>query len=194
MKSIWCLAIIAVFSLLFIYSPAMAQNRVVVIPLVSDDGPTCSGVLHENRWCNNYDGTVTDLTTGLVWLQIATWGGDKPWRNSSTDCDPPDYTCYDDAHTRAGLLQDGTAGAGLSDGSVRGEWRLPTREELNHAFSGTDNAYGSGAFLGLQLLYYWTSTSSISLSYAIQIAPGPTLATTSKTNLRQVWPVRDGNN
>lgn len=36
---------------------------------------TCKGTLYENRWCDNGNGTVTDLTTCLVWLKKADWGG-----------------------------------------------------------------------------------------------------------------------
>ncbi len=76
-----------------------AQNKVVVIPL-TDDGITCKGTLVGIRWCDNGDSTVTDMTTGLVWLKYADWGGKKPWR-SDTSGD------HDDADTRAGILQDG---------------------------------------------------------------------------------------
>jgi hypothetical protein len=65
-------------------------------------GCTCTGTLYENRWCDNGNGTVTDLTTCLVWLQKADWGGLKKWG----DC-----TTYDDANTRAGLLYVGASAA-----------------------------------------------------------------------------------
>ena len=65
----------------------LAQNKVVVIPLFSD-GSTCAGTLVGTRWCDNGDSTVTDMTTGLVWLKFADWGGLKPWRsNTSGDYD-----------------------------------------------------------------------------------------------------------
>lgn len=97
---------------------------------------TCSNPANvtNGRWCDNGNGTVTDLlgatvagtTSGvrgrcLVWLQNAGWGGTKNWRVNAIDG-------YDDAHARAGILSDGTAG--LSDGSVEGDWRLPTKVEL----------------------------------------------------------------
>ena len=78
--------------------------------------------LAATRFMDNGDGTVTDLTTCLVWLQKADWGGAKPWE----DC----TTSHDDAHSRAGILISGTVGANLSDGSVEGDWRLPTKTEL----------------------------------------------------------------
>jgi len=116
---------------------------------------TCKGTLVGTRWCKNGDdmlgdGTVTDMTTCLVWLKYADWGGTKPWRNSSTDCSSPDYTCYDDAHTRAGNLCDGTQihtqvipGHAplvyyLKDGSSYEDWRLPTQRELYNLTHGTE--------------------------------------------------------
>ncbi len=104
---------------------------------------TCSGTLTGTRWCDQGDGTVKDMTTGLVWLQNASWGVFKPWRNSAD---------YDDAHTRAGLLDAGASGAGLSDGSIIGDWRLPTKNELYGLANGTE-AIRSGnmrAFSGVQ--------------------------------------------
>ena len=88
---------------------------------------TCKGTLYAGRWCDNGDGTVTDLTTCLVWLQKADWGGSRKWE----DC-----TTHDDANTQAGILEDGTADANLSDGSVAGDWRLPTKTELNGLVNG----------------------------------------------------------
>ncbi|MBF0476196.1 MAG: hypothetical protein HQK59_10245, partial [Deltaproteobacteria bacterium] len=70
---------------------------------------TCKGSLsHQGRWCNNHDGTVTDMTTGLVWLFDARWGGMYPlWTESQQD------TAYD----RASLVQNGNP-ASLIDGST----------------------------------------------------------------------------
>ena len=107
-------------------------------------GCTCRGTMIGTRWCDNGDGTVTDLIgydgkgECLVWLKKADWGGTKPWRNDSTDCDSPTYTCYDDAHQRAGLLYAGATDADLSDGSVEGDWRLPTKTELSGLANGTE--------------------------------------------------------
>jgi hypothetical protein len=43
-------------------------------------GTTCSGTLSSGgRWCDNGNGTVTDMTTGLIWLKNATCGGMKTW-------------------------------------------------------------------------------------------------------------------
>ena len=98
-----------------------------VIPVQNKCGP-CKGTRSSGgRWCDNGDGTVTDMATCLVWLKYADWGGEKPWEV---------YTGYDDAHTRAGMLESGeiisTSGETvyLTDGSDVGDWRLPTKTEL----------------------------------------------------------------
>jgi len=37
--------------------------------------PTCEGDLSAlGRWCDQLDGTVKDMTNGLVWLKKADWG------------------------------------------------------------------------------------------------------------------------
>lgn len=121
----------------------------------------CSGTLSAGgRWCDQGDGTVKDMTTGLVWLQNADWGGQKNWRNYSTDCSGPNYTCFDDVHHRAASLAAGATGADLSDGSVEGDWRLPTKEELIGLSNGTEaiRSTSPGPFAGVQSYQYWSST------------------------------------
>jgi hypothetical protein len=150
---------------------------------------TCEGTLIGTRWCDNGNGTVTDMTTGLVWLQKADWGGTKPWRSS---------TSYDDAHTRAGLLKAGSANANLSDGSTEGDWRLPTKNELYKLAIGTD-AVGSGnmqAFTGVQFFAsYWSgSTYEASTDAAWHVIMSFGFASFSVKTLNfYVWPVRGGN-
>lgn len=86
-----------------------------------DDGALQLGVAWPNpRFTNNFDGTVTDHLTGLVWLQHANCIGLTNWTG---------------ALNLANALYDGWTGAGggdcgLSDGSVAGDWRLPNIREL----------------------------------------------------------------
>ena len=162
---------------------------------------TCAGTLSAGgRWCDNGNGTVTDMTTGLVWLQKADWGGLKPWRNSSTDCSSPNYTCYDDAHQRAGLLESGSASANLSDGSVVGDWRLPTKSELVGIMQGNEFIRSSNIYMftGVQSAYYnvfWSSTTyAVEPDYAwyVDVYYG-SVKRTSKGFKVYVWPVRSDN-
>lgn len=177
-------------------SVVMAQNRVVVIPLM-EDAITCSGTLVGTRWCNNGDGTVTDMTTGLVWLRDASWGGTRPWRINSS-CGGVDYSCLNDAHARAGILYSGAAGTNLSDGSVRGDWRLPTKTELYQLANGVEAVRDTTmrAFIGVQYSYYWSSTTyatEIQDAWIVHLGSGGS-AIDLKTVYYWVWPVRNSTN
>lgn len=142
------------------------------------------GTLVGTRWCDNGDGTVTDMTTGLVWLQEASWGGLKKWE----DC-----TGHDDAHTRAGLLKAADY-AWLSDGSVEGDWRLPTLGELKALTSGTEpvSLGDMRAFSGVQSFYYWSSTTyanDMLYAWVVLMDDGNVLSD-AKDAPDSVWPVR----
>jgi hypothetical protein len=66
------------------------------------------------RYADCGNGTVTDSVTGLIWLKDA----------ACPSLGTPDYV---NGNAAARGLRDGQCG--LSDGSVAGEWRLPTRDE-----------------------------------------------------------------
>lgn len=152
------------------------------------------------RWCVNGNGTVTDLlgatvdgkTIGrcLVWLQNASWGGTREWRINAIDQ-------YDDADTRAGLLANGATGANLSDGSVIGDWRLPTYYELRVLTSDPERILSDSPdpFLGVHRdEYYWSSSSyaaTPSLAYIRDLFDGGG-GLDVKRYAHYVWPVRDG--
>jgi hypothetical protein len=153
-----------------------AQNKVVVVPFFHDtDVLTCKGTIVGTRWCDQENGTVKDMTTGLIWLKNAAWGGAKVWRINSV-CNHPDVTCHDDAHQRAASLSDGAVDAGLTDGSVEGEWRLPTKAEIQNLSNGEEAVRSNSmrAFTGV-LSFYWTSSSVVgneSAAYAINMENG----------------------
>ena len=151
-----------------------------------EGGPTCS--LNGTRWCDNEDGTVTDMTTGLIWLKKADWGGIRPLYASDVSTE--------NAYDRASLLKAGADGAELADGSVEGDWRLPTKSELQGLTTG-DEAVSSGnmrAFSGVQPSNYWSSSTS---SGGTDNAWGVILDVGAvgygyKTFEVYVWPVRGG--
>ena len=185
----------------FFTSQATAQDKVVVIPLLGDDKATecitCTGTLVGTRWCDNGDSTVTDMTTGLVWLKFADWGRGKPWRSDT----PGDY---DDARTRAGLLHDGVVvhtgplSTLLRDGSVVGDWRLPTWRELMHLTSGAEAVHFENmrAFSGVQTFPYWPSTTDqVVVGYAWAVLMDNNNGSSgqyTKETVYFVWPVRAG--
>ena len=130
------------------------------------------------RFNDNYDGTVTDRLTGLIWLKNADAFGEVEWR---------------DALIRAKQLCDGEYG--LDDGSRRGDWRLPNIREL---FSLID--YGTGVplipekhpFEKVRSAIYWTNTSLIAapnLAWMMTLGIGPTVFDL-KINPNRMWPVR----
>lgn len=153
-------------------------------------GQTCQGTLSPGgRWCDNGNGTVTDMTTGLIWLKKANCGGRKSWN---------------DAVSFASWLHDGWTGdgnegdCGLSDGSGGpegyGTWRLPTLSELYRLTHGSEAilSYKPGLFSDVQPAGYWSSTTDVN---AADVAKRVCLNTGGvtgyqKTITRYVWPVR----
>ncbi len=72
--------------------------------------PPCAGVGND-RLIDNNDGTVTDVCTGLIWIQDAScyvFGVEATWEI---------------ANVVASTISSGECG--LSDNSIEGDWRLP---------------------------------------------------------------------
>ncbi|WP_069470807.1 Lcl C-terminal domain-containing protein [Candidatus Marithrix sp. Canyon 246] len=152
-------------------------------------GATCSGTLNGTRWCDNANGTITDMTTGLIWLKKADWGGQKQWDGNSND----------NAHVRAGILKAGESGADLTDGSVEGDWRLPTKTELVGITTGDEKVLYSSmrAFSGVHEDDYWSSSTYVNDAAfawyaALHEEHDDTAGYADKVSTPYVWPVRDG--
>jgi hypothetical protein len=152
----------------------------------------CDGKLSAlGRWCDQGDGTVKDMTTGLVWLKKADWGGTYPlWDDFGSP----------DAHHRAAELWDGSpfeGSAGLSDGSVEGDWQLPTKTELAGITVGDEYIRDNQMyfFTGVQS-YYWSGTSlasnPLSAWYAGMVSGNVGYYGKDFSNF-YVWPVRSEN-
>jgi len=145
----------------------------------------CSGTANGTRWCDNGDGTVTDLSTGLVWLQKADWGGTKQWDGNGND----------NAQVRAGTLKAADE-TWLTDSSEEGDWRLPTKKELVAITTGTEPVLSATmqAFTGVQSVNYWSSTTFATLTgYAwIVYLDDGYVGNANKTYTCYVWPVRGG--
>ena len=93
-------------------------------------------------------------------------------------------------------MEDGTAG--LSDDSVVGDWRLPTKNELYALTHGTEaircasgpcDLYG---FTGVLSEYYWSSTTHEVMPYQARLVHAGTGYVDSATKHFDwnVWPVR----
>jgi hypothetical protein len=138
-----------------------------------------------HRFCDQGDGTVLDIDTGLVWLKNANCFGAKNWN---------------DASSATGNLAEGQCG--LADGSQAGDWRLPTDEEL--CGLGSDGVTGS-PFFDVQS-EYWTNAYNYDCQqlpegqycyeYSNVVHIGSSscpveIRSTGSTSY--VWPVRGGN-
>jgi len=155
--------------------------------------PTCDGTQSVGgRWCDQGDGTVKDMTTGLVWLKKADWGGQYPfWVNTANGTN---------SHDRAAQLWDGSpweGSAALSDGSVEGDWRLPTKTELYNLANGPEAVRDTTMqlFTGVQTSAYCTSTTYASNTlyvWAVYLWNGTTNGVGKPTSIA-VWPVHGDN-
>jgi hypothetical protein len=142
------------------------------------------------RFTDNGDGTVTDDTTGLIWLKDANCFGPLPWQEATTAV--------------AGLA-DGQCG--LSDGSSAGDWRVPEKGELLNLISelcdypvlsnvvGTNQWTKGNPFSGVQSSSYWSATTYEYYSDAAWVG-FVTLCYNRmdyemKTRPHEIWPVRD---
>jgi len=114
---------------------------------------TCDTV---DRFLDNGDGTVTDCRTDLIWLK--------------------DADCFDglnglsNAPYASTLVSNINSGeCGLTDGSVEGDWHLPTKEEMQGIGTDPPTTWDEGSptvtwtkpdefFVNLHSEWYWSSS------------------------------------
>ena len=141
------------------------------------------------RFTDNGDGTVTDDTTGLIWLKDTNCFGTLPW---------PDAT------TVTAELADGQCG--LSDGSFASDWRLPKKTELldlinelcdypvRSNVAGATHWTEGNPFSGVRSSSYWSATPyehSSDAAWTGFFNQGDNRENYEmKTRLHGVWPVR----
>jgi len=146
------------------------------------------------RFVDNGDGTITDITTGLVWLKDADCFGQMTWAN---------------ALTAAAGLADGACG--LTDGSLAGDWWLPEDDpvggvlrdwqdlmDTTYSSPPLSDTYGTGqwsegdAFSGVQSAPYWSSTEfDVDSSWTGNFTGNGSIDPSLKTDSHYVWPVRN---
>jgi len=160
-------------------------------------GCTCSGTMNGTRWCDNGNGTVTDLLGGggaagkcLVWLKNANCmtnlGGVNKSQGGFGSLN------WNDARLWTDFLSSGYCS--LSDGSTQGEWRLPTKSEFAGLIAGYDTVSSSTprSFINLMEPFYWSTTSADAGSawYLEFSSFGSSMNTDDKLNYNYAWPVR----
>ncbi|MBF0526681.1 MAG: DUF1566 domain-containing protein [Deltaproteobacteria bacterium] len=156
---------------------------------------TCKGSISpKGRWCNNHNGTITDMTTGLVWLFDAGWGGLRSiWSIATGRYFTSTITYYDEtAFDRASSVKNGNP-TSLTDGSKQGDWHLPTLGQFRTLFTGIEAIGPSTYFFeGIQPHYYWSSTGytgDVKLQYMLDMSNFRDYAGI-KSGVAYVWPVR----
>jgi quinol monooxygenase YgiN len=131
------------------------------------------------RFIDNANGTVTDRLSGLTWLQDADAFGPVSWEQ---------------ALMNARNLANGQHG--LSDRSVKGDWRLSNiRELLSLIDYGTANPIipAHNHFRNVRSAIYWTSTTLAPapiLAWMMTLGIGPTVFDVKTSPSNRMWPVR----
>lgn len=137
-----------------------------------DDGDLETGVTRPTaRFLDNWDGSVTDNLTGLMWTQNANLDSTKPW---------PDALSYVNTMNIGGYE----------------DWRLPNRKEFVSLmdYSEFNPALpASHPFLNVQTgTSYWTSTSTAlntAFAWLSRLGAG-SLGYNDKTSSYYIWAVR----
>ena len=177
------------------YAPVPKTGQTVSL-VPGDDGNLKKGVASPTpRFTDNNNGTVTDNLTKLIWTKNANFPGVQTWAQ---------------AMDLANTLQDigpFWPNRVVRDGSKAGDWRLPNIRELqslvDYAFYSPTlpNTLGTGRwaegnpFQGVQLSYYWSSsTPAYNNIYAwiVNFATGSVNGTINKSDSNYVWCVRAG--
>jgi len=181
-SSFWLLCVVLFLAFVFAQSGATDD----AMPLdqdrqVSGVSKTCDGTLVGSRWCDQRNGTIKDLTTGLVWLQRPDCWDRLRW--------------YEILPLPFKRLRHGTFG--LADDSKWGDWRAPTRKEMTALTIGPDAIrYKSpGPFTGLQSGYYWTATTKADnrkYAWSVNMLSGAVISS-PKSMMYYLWPVRNEN-
>jgi hypothetical protein len=158
-------------------------------------GCFCGGTMNGTRWCDNGNGTVTDMLGSggagkcLVWLKNANCSailGNYPAINKSGTL------TWSDAEIWSTLLYSGVCS--LADGSSVGDWRQPSRSELTAIVTGVEpvSTISMLAFANVQGAYWSSTADNTNTAYAwfIMMTNGASF-TAAKTNGNLgVWPVR----
>jgi hypothetical protein len=122
------------------------------------------------------NGTIYDTVNNLTWLKNANCFSYKTW---------------DNAISLSNNLASGQCG--LSDGSIAGNWHLPTVDELMIFLNSGYNisSLTSAGFANVQNAYWSSTIKDASKAYGVSFDNGYRIDE-SKTFTTAVWPVRSG--
>jgi Protein of unknown function (DUF1566) len=185
-------------------SGARAGDGVVALQTAA---ASCADPTSTDRYIDCGNGTVTDNTTGLVWLADANClGGFFDWSTAMEFV----AGLSDKPVTSAAAAED----CGLSDGSSPGEWRLPSVEEWEAMVADAVGACsptitndagddcwdaacvtaGACSFSGVGSSFYWSASTRLddpTYAWLMNLLNG-VVANDDKSNGYYVWPVRGG--
>ncbi|NVN91051.1 MAG: IPT/TIG domain-containing protein [Desulfuromonadales bacterium] len=130
----------------------------------------------EYRFVDLNDGTVFDINSGLRWLKNANCFGNQNIANLESNSNAL-----------------ASASCGLSDGSVAGDWHLPSFSELSIFKSYIAVNLNNDGFVNVQPDIYWSdSRFTDSGDYGYVDISSHTTGTDFQFHLHYGWPVRGG--
>jgi len=171
-------------------------TTIITTTTTVDQTTTTTTASTSSRFIDNDDGTVTDSLTGLTWLKVATCVESMDW---------------DAALSAVAEVSDGDCGfeGTLSDGSNPGDWRMPTKEEMQGLGTEPPTTWEEGRppvdwtlvggttltpFLYIQGNCFWTSTSDTDNAWVLCSGDG-WVGLRDKTSYTYfVWPIRRDSN
>jgi hypothetical protein len=153
------------------------------------------------RFLDMQDGTVKNMRTGLVWLKNANCTDTVAGIDKSSGT-----LLWIDAETWSSGVADGACG--LTDGSGAGDWRLPTKEELQGIGTDPSATWNSGyppasiiwtipgaPFFNVSTSNYWSKTVYTEFEdfrWGVSMLGGQTyFGEKDAYSFYYVWPVRD---
>ena len=159
----------------------MRQFKLMLVLLFSTLLLCSSSAWSLDRFVDLNDGTMLDTSSSLRWLKDAGCYGMQNWAAAISS-----------ANSLA------SPSCGLSDGTVAGDWHLPTKDELSTLVAAPDNyrddTLNAAGFSSVQAGIYWSSSAHASYTndaWFVGTGNGE-VSSLVKTFDGYVWPVRAG--